>query len=221
MQSGFGTRKCNCGCKKKNSFGRRRSKRGRKRSLRRLRTRRTRRRRSRKGEKLGKPSPIQVKRLRNRMEKNGFLTKSPRVTLKSFKKVMISAGKKELETMGSLNWSKFPRGTPETDNIMKKIPKKYWNSKSSSKKRSSRRRRTTKRRRKSKRVGRPRDHNRTKPSRGCSKQTTKKYTSRKSPAFPANLCRGQTKKGKYSVMYESKRTNRQGKAYYRWVKVSA
>ena len=74
------------------------------------------------------------------------------------------------------------------------------------------------RRRRRSRVGRPRDHNKYKASRGCSRQTIKKYSERPSPPYPANLCRNSIKKGNDGNKYKSSRFNRQGKAYYRWVK---
>lgn len=40
----------------------------------------------------------------------------------------------------------------------------------------------------------------------CSKQTTKKYTSRNSPPYPANKCCGKTKKGNDKSMYKSKKS---------------
>lgn len=43
----------------------------------------------------------------------------------------------------------------------------------------------------------------------CSRQTSKKYTSRSSPPYPANKCCGQTKKGNDGSMYVSTR-NRSG-----------
>ena len=38
----------------------------------------------------------------------------------------------------------------------------------------------------------------------CKEQTTKKYTSRKSPPYKANECCGETKKGNDGMMYKSK-----------------
>jgi hypothetical protein len=53
------------------------------------------------------------------------------------------------------------------------------------------------------------------PVNGCVKQTTKKYTSRKSPAYPANKCCGQVLPGNNGVMYLAK----SGKTgICRWVK---
>ena len=46
-------------------------------------------------------------------------------------------------------------------------------------------------------------------SRGCTRQTSKKYTSRKSPPYPANLCCGQEKTGNDGMDYMSVR-NRSG-----------
>ena len=46
-------------------------------------------------------------------------------------------------------------------------------------------------------------------SRGCTRQTSKKYTSRKSPPYPANLCCGQEKTGNDGMDYISVR-NRSG-----------
>lgn len=42
-----------------------------------------------------------------------------------------------------------------------------------------------------------------KPSRGCSRQTSKKYRIRASPPFPANLCIGRVKKGNDGKMWIS------------------
>lgn len=68
------------------------------------------------------------------------------------------------------------------------------------------------------RVGRPRDMNVHKPHRGCSRQHTKKYRTRSSPAYPANLCRGKTMKGNDGSMYVSSRSKKSGLAYYRWTR---
>lgn len=40
--------------------------------------------------------------------------------------------------------------------------------------------------------------------RGCTRQTTSKYTSRPSPPYPANECCGQTFQGNDGEMYESR-----------------
>lgn len=48
----------------------------------------------------------------------------------------------------------------------------------------------------------------------CLRQSSKKYYSRDSPAFPANKCQGQTKRGNDGKMYRSK-ANKNG--VYRWV----
>ncbi len=68
------------------------------------------------------------------------------------------------------------------------------------------------------RVGRPRDLGVHKAERGCTRQTNKKYSTRPGPAYPANLCRGQRKRGNDGHMYTSSRTLKGGKAYYRWKK---
>jgi hypothetical protein len=49
----------------------------------------------------------------------------------------------------------------------------------------------------------------------CKRQTSRKYTSRPSPAFPANHaeCRGTTKRGKYGKMYVSRADSR---GVYSW-----
>ena len=49
----------------------------------------------------------------------------------------------------------------------------------------------------------------------CKRQTSRKYTSRPSPAFPANhaKCRGTTKRGKYGKMYVSRVDSR---GVYSW-----
>ena len=52
----------------------------------------------------------------------------------------------------------------------------------------------------------------------CIKQTTKKYTNRKSPPYPANKCKGKTKKGNDSKLYTSV-SNKKG--IYRWTPLSA
>lgn len=44
-----------------------------------------------------------------------------------------------------------------------------------------------------------------KPSQLCVKQTTKKYTSRASPAYPGTACCGEIKKGNDGQMYESRK----------------
>ncbi len=51
--------------------------------------------------------------------------------------------------------------------------------------------------------------------RGCSPQTTKKYRSRKTPAYPANNCCGATKKGNDGKSYKSIRASN---GICRWVK---
>lgn len=43
------------------------------------------------------------------------------------------------------------------------------------------------------------------PERGCSRQSTKKYTSRKSPPYPANLCCNQFRLGNDKKVYRSRR----------------
>jgi hypothetical protein len=68
------------------------------------------------------------------------------------------------------------------------------------------------------RLGRPRDLNKFKPERACSKQTTAKYTKRPSPPYPANLCRDSTMIGNDGSMYVSSRHKRNGQVYYRWTK---
>ena len=50
----------------------------------------------------------------------------------------------------------------------------------------------------------------------CKEQTTKKYTGRKSPSYPANECCGETKKGNDGLMYVSK-PNKKG--ICKWYKV--
>lgn len=49
----------------------------------------------------------------------------------------------------------------------------------------------------------------------CVKQTSKKYTERPSPPFPANECRDMTKRGNDGSMYESVAASN---GVYRWVK---
>jgi hypothetical protein len=51
----------------------------------------------------------------------------------------------------------------------------------------------------------------------CEKMTTKKYTSRGSPPYPANECRGLTKKGNDGAMWESRGASN---GVYRWMKAS-
>jgi hypothetical protein len=52
-------------------------------------------------------------------------------------------------------------------------------------------------------------------ARGCSRQSTSKYSSRKSPPFPANNCCGSIKKGNDGNKYRSKRASN---GICRWVK---
>lgn len=54
-----------------------------------------------------------------------------------------------------------------------------------------------------------------KNSNGCVKQTTKKYTSRKSPPYPANKCCGKEMVGSNNLMYISKATKA---GSCRWIK---
>jgi len=91
-------------------------------------------------------------------------------------------------------------------------------SKRSSRK-SRRSRRKSRRTRRRSRVGRPRDMKKHKSERGCKKQSTKKYSNRPSPPFPANLCRDQEMKGNDRKMYKSVRSKKQGKAYFKWKKM--
>jgi hypothetical protein len=49
----------------------------------------------------------------------------------------------------------------------------------------------------------------------CKKMTTKKYTNRTSPPFPANKCKGKTKAGNDGIMYESVSDK---KGIHKWVK---
>jgi len=49
----------------------------------------------------------------------------------------------------------------------------------------------------------------------CKKMTTKKYTTRNSPPYPANKCLREIKKGNDGNMYISKRNVNN---VYRWVK---
>lgn len=65
-----------------------------------------------------------------------------------------------------------------------------------------------------KEMGQPRRKSPKKKPTGCAKQTTKKYTSRKSPPYPANQCCGQKKRGK-DGMYVSK-PNKNGVC--RWIR---
>jgi hypothetical protein len=67
--------------------------------------------------------------------------------------------------------------------------------------------------------GRPRDLRKHKPSRGCSRQRTKKYRIRSSPPYPANLCRGRKMKGNDGRFYKSSRTRQAKGVYYRWMKM--
>ena len=57
---------------------------------------------------------------------------------------------------------------------------------------------------------------RTRREKGCSKQSTKKYKSRKSPPYPANKCCNSKKKGNDGKMYLSKKKGRS----CRWSKIS-
>ena len=70
-----------------------------------------------------------------------------------------------------------------------------------------------------KRIGRPSDLHKYKSRRGCSRQTSIKYTKRSSPPYPANLCREKKMKGNDGRYYKSMRSKRQGQAYYKWIKV--
>ncbi len=54
--------------------------------------------------------------------------------------------------------------------------------------------------------------------RSASRMSTKKYTSRKSPPFPANKMCGSVKKGNDGNMYKSKRGSN---GVCRWIAVSA
>ena len=51
-------------------------------------------------------------------------------------------------------------------------------------------------------------------SRGCSRQSTSKYMSRKSPPYPANNCCGMTKRGNDGNMYRSS-----GSKHCKWTKI--
>jgi len=51
-------------------------------------------------------------------------------------------------------------------------------------------------------------------ARGCSRQSTSKYMSRKSPPYPANNCCGMTKRGNDGNMYRSS-----GSKHCRWTKI--
>jgi len=51
----------------------------------------------------------------------------------------------------------------------------------------------------------------------CSRQTTKKYVTRKSPAYPANECCGSRKLGNDRQMYESRRASN---GVCRWILAS-
>ena len=53
----------------------------------------------------------------------------------------------------------------------------------------------------------------------CVKQTTKKYTGRKSPPYNANECCGQIKEGNNGMMYESK-PHKKEKDKWKWYKVT-
>jgi hypothetical protein len=53
--------------------------------------------------------------------------------------------------------------------------------------------------------------------RGCTRQHTKKYTSRDSPPYPANNCAGQTRIGNDGELWHSKRASN---GVHRWVKIS-
>lgn len=72
---------------------------------------------------------------------------------------------------------------------------------------------------KSKKVGRPRNMNKYNSSRGCTRQYTKKYKSRPSPPYPANLCRLSRKKGNDGHMYKSVSAKNKGKVYFKWKKI--
>ena len=54
----------------------------------------------------------------------------------------------------------------------------------------------------------------------CTKQTTKRYTSRNSPPYPANECKvGSSKKGNDGIMYVVSSPNKNG--VKRWLKKSS
>lgn len=93
---------------------------------------------------------------------------------------------------------------------------------SKSKRRTSKKskRRARKSKRRSRKLGRPRDLNKHKPERGCTRQTTKKYRTRGSPPYPANLCRDRIMKGNDGNRYKSTRSKREGGAYYKWKKIN-
>lgn len=57
-----------------------------------------------------------------------------------------------------------------------------------------------------------------KPERGCTEQTTKKYTTRPGPNYPANLCRTKVKMGNDGNMYKSEK--RGNSKVYRWYKIN-
>lgn len=50
----------------------------------------------------------------------------------------------------------------------------------------------------------------------CVKDNTKKYATRPSPPFPANKCKGKTKKGNNGKMFKSKPS---GNGIYKWIAV--
>jgi hypothetical protein len=63
------------------------------------------------------------------------------------------------------------------------------------------------------------DHNIYKPERGCTEQSNKKYSTRPGPPYPANLCRDEVKTGNDGLRYKSVGAMREGKRYYKWVKI--
>jgi hypothetical protein len=67
-----------------------------------------------------------------------------------------------------------------------------------------------------KKVGRKRNHTKSGQNRGCSKQFSRKYTSRPSPPYPANLCRNVIMKGNNGRMFRSNRVLKSGKALFKW-----
>ena len=100
------------------------------------------------------------------------------------------------------------------DDVVGGLRKRKRSVKRSTKKKASKKtsKKTKKVSRKSKKASKPRKPYAGIPyraSRGCTRQYSKKYTSRKSPPYPANLCCGQEKSGNDGMDYISVR-NRSG-----------
>ena len=117
---------------------------------------------------------------------------------------------------------KYSRKSTKRSKRSKRSPKRSKRSKRSTKrskkgkKRVSRSKKTKsgKRRLISTRRGQRAKERVSRAARGCSRQTTSKYMSRKSPPYPANNCCGTTKRGNDGNMYRSS-----GSKHCKWTKI--